>query len=179
MDVDVDVPEIVPHLHRRKSPKLQSRFRSRSPVISLTSGSNPEDGDSDSDGGDSESDGMIDDARIDAWGRSRRPTREKSLIDWMLTRTRTVGGGRKKRSNELGKNAIGPPAHISLVDDESHETHVKLSKSGVGLRMGKESQPAKGGKLPVGTYVGEGRKLLKENGDYEIHRLLRSATHNR
>jgi hypothetical protein len=85
---------------------------------------------------------------------------------------------RKRACSELGKNAMGPSAHISLVDDESHidsdDQDSKLSKSGVGLRTaGKKSHlPAKGGKLPVSTYVGEGRKLLKENGDYRYTTLM-------
>ncbi|KAG2110321.1 Mus7/MMS22 family-domain-containing protein [Suillus discolor] len=79
-DMEAEVPDIVSQVRRRASPKV----RSRSPAISISSSS--ESG-SESDG--EESDGMIDDARIDAWSRSRRPMHEKSLIDWMLTRTRT------------------------------------------------------------------------------------------
>ncbi|KAG2131747.1 hypothetical protein DEU56DRAFT_953211, partial [Suillus clintonianus] len=72
---------------------------------------------------------------------------------------------RKRAISELGKNAIGPPAHISLEDDESHTT--TADDGGKRLKSG-----SKGGKLPVKAYIGEGRKILKENGEYAIMKYL-------
>ena len=131
MVVDAEGHEIAPRLRRGKSPKLQSRLKAQSPTISLTSDSNPEYGDSGSDGDGSESDGVIDDTRIDAWSRSRRPTREKSLIDWMLTRTRTVGGGRKKRSKSTRR-----PRGSGIESREAGESRGGHSKSKLNIITG-------------------------------------------
>ncbi|OJA15131.1 hypothetical protein AZE42_12680, partial [Rhizopogon vesiculosus] len=85
---------------------------------------------------------------------------------------------RKGACCELGKNAIGPPAHISLVDEDSESlSHVDSAdkddkKSKPGLRTAIKKSNPQGGKLPVNTYVGEGRKLLKENGDYAVMKFV-------
>ncbi|OJA15044.1 hypothetical protein AZE42_13092 [Rhizopogon vesiculosus] len=47
-----------------------------------------------------------------------------------------------------------------------HTSHNKKSKP--GLRTAAKKFNLQGGKLPVNTYVGEGRKLLKDNGDYAV-----------
>ena len=74
--------------------------------------------------GNSSSDDEVDDAKIGAWfeGRPRsrpggtgrsRPLREESLVDWMLTRTRTVGGQgnrRKKTSTSTRRTTVRYPS---------------------------------------------------------------------
>ncbi|KAG1746777.1 Mus7/MMS22 family-domain-containing protein, partial [Suillus paluster] len=126
MEVDAEVPEIVSHVRRRVSPQV----RSRSPAISLTSSS-----ESGSDSDDEDSDGMIDDVRIDAWSRSRRPMREKSLIDWMLTRTRTVGGGRTKSKSSRRPRGSGVKPR-DAGESRGGRSRPKLNIVTGGARMG-------------------------------------------
>ncbi|KAG0694427.1 Mus7/MMS22 family-domain-containing protein [Suillus ampliporus] len=128
-DEDVD-PEIVSRVHRRMSPQR----RSRSPAISITSGS-----ESGSESDDEDSDGMIDDARIDAWSRSRRPMREKSLIDWMLTRTRTVCGGRKKRSKSSRRSRGSGVKSRDAGERRDGRSKPKLNIVTGGARMGNQT----------------------------------------
>ncbi|KAG1734801.1 Mus7/MMS22 family-domain-containing protein [Suillus lakei] len=130
MDVDSEVLDIVSQGRRRASPKV----RSRSPAISISSSSENE---SESDGEDS--DGMIDDARIDAWSRSRRPMREKSLIDWMLTRTRTVGGGRKKKTKSSRKSRGSGVKSRDLGESRGGRSRPKLNIVTGGARMGNQT----------------------------------------
>ncbi|KAG1876642.1 Mus7/MMS22 family-domain-containing protein [Suillus subalutaceus] len=129
-DVDAEVPDIVSQVRRRASPKV----RSRSPAISISSSS--ESG-SESDGEDS--DGMIDDARIDAWSRSRRPMREKSLIDWMLTRTRTVGGARKQRDKSSRRPRGSGVKSRDLGESRAGRSRPKLNIVTGGARMGNQT----------------------------------------
>lgn len=130
MDIDDEIPGIASHLHRGKT-----RFRAQSLAISLTSSSNPEDGESNSD----ESDGMIDDARIDAWSRSHRPMREKSLIDWMLTRTRTVGGGKKKKFKSNRKSRSSGVKSYKDAENRGGHSKPKLNIVTGGAWMGKQT----------------------------------------
>jgi len=130
MDVDAEVPDVVSQVRQRASPKA----RSRSPAISISSGS--ESG-SESDGEDS--DGMIDDAQIDAWSRSRRPMREKSLIDWMLTRTRTVGGARKQRDKSSRRPRGSGMKPRDLGESRGGRSRPKLNIVTGGARMGNQT----------------------------------------
>ena len=82
---------------------------------------------SDSMGEEESNDDEVDDAKIDAWlGHRPRSTetghprrlREESLVDWMLTRTRTVGGqgkaeNRKKRNNKSTRRPGGARGNAS------------------------------------------------------------------
>ncbi|KAG1907648.1 Mus7/MMS22 family-domain-containing protein, partial [Suillus fuscotomentosus] len=129
-DMDAEVPDIVSQVRRRASPKV----RSRSPAIIISSSS--ESG-SESDG--EESDGMIDDARIDAWSRSRRPMHEKSLIDWMLTRTRTVGGGRKQRAKSSRRPRGSGVKSRDMGESRGGHSRPKLNVVTGGARMGNQT----------------------------------------
>ncbi|KAG2150243.1 Mus7/MMS22 family-domain-containing protein [Suillus bovinus] len=128
-DMDAEVP-IVPQVRRRASPKVEPR----SPAISISSSS--ESG-LESDG--EESDGMIDDARIAAWSRSRQPMREKSLIDWMLTRTRTVGGGRKQRAKSSRRPRGSGVKSRDIGESRGGRSRPKLSVVTSGARMGNQT----------------------------------------
>ncbi|KAG2141299.1 Mus7/MMS22 family-domain-containing protein, partial [Suillus clintonianus] len=130
MDVDAEVPEIALQVHRRTFPK----FTSRSPAISISSSS-----ESGLESDDEDSDGMIDDARIDAWSRSRRPMREKSLIDWMLTRTRTVGGGRKKKAKSSRRSQGSGVKSRALGESRGERSRPKLNIVTGGARMSNQT----------------------------------------
>ncbi|KAG1811430.1 Mus7/MMS22 family-domain-containing protein [Suillus subaureus] len=123
-----EVSDIVSQV--RASPKV----RSRSPVISISSSSG-----SVSESDDEDSDGMIDDARIDAWSRSRRPMREKSLIDWMLTRTRTVGGGRKQKTKSSRRSRGSGVKSRDMGESRSGRSRPKLNIVTGGARMGNQT----------------------------------------
>ncbi|KAG1831314.1 Mus7/MMS22 family-domain-containing protein [Suillus variegatus] len=129
-DIDAEVLDTISQVRRRASPKV----RPRSPAISISSGS--ESG-SESDG--EESDGMIDDARIDAWSRSRRPMHEKSLIDWMLTRTRTVGGGRKQRAKSSQRPRGSGVKSRDMGESRGGHSRPKLNIVTGGARMGNQT----------------------------------------
>lgn len=130
MDIDAEVPDIVSQVRQGASPKV----RSRSPAISISSSS-----ESGSESDDEDSDGMIDDARIDAWSRSRRPMREKSLIDWMLTRTRTVGGGRKRRDKSSRRSRGSGVKSRGMGESKGGNSRPKLNIVTGGARMGNQT----------------------------------------
>ncbi|KAG1760863.1 Mus7/MMS22 family-domain-containing protein [Suillus occidentalis] len=130
MNVDAEVTDIISQVRQGASPKA----RSRSPVISISSSS-----ESGSESDDEGSDGMIDDARIDAWSRSRRPMREKSLIDWMLTRTRTVGGGRKRRDKSSRRSRGSGVKPRVMGESSGGRLRPKLNIVTGSARMGKQT----------------------------------------
>ncbi|KAG2068935.1 hypothetical protein BDR04DRAFT_1157335 [Suillus decipiens] len=130
MDVDAEVRDIVSQVRRRASPKV----RSRSPAISISSTS-----ESGSESDDEDSDGMIDDARIDAWSRNHRPMREKSLIDWMLTRTRTVGGGRKQRAKSSRRSRGSGVNSRDMGESRGGHSRPKLNIVTGGARMSNQT----------------------------------------
>lgn len=104
------------------------------------------------------------------------PRNKERILDHLSKCSWLDSDLRKRAFSELGKNAIGPPAHISLEDDESHATTAddggKRLKSGSRVLPLQKSSGSKGGKLPVKAYIGEGRKILKENGEYAIMKYL-------
>lgn len=99
---------------------IPARKRDRVALVELTKFSDYSDDEGSSD------DDEVDDDKIDAWlgngSRSAGPgtLREESLVDWMLTRTRTVGGTGKQRERKKKPPACTTVRRTSVGNGRVH-----------------------------------------------------------
>ncbi|KAG1859014.1 hypothetical protein DFJ58DRAFT_658524, partial [Suillus subalutaceus] len=99
------------------------------------------------------------------------PRNKERILDHLSKCSWLDSDLRKRAYSELGKNAIGPPAHIPLADDETRKpTTADEDEEQPESRSRASLQ--KGGKLPVKMYIGEAKRILKESGDYAIMKYL-------
>jgi len=80
-------------------------------IIDISDGSSDDRADSSDDGVDDDQiQAYLGEALIENQPVRRRRMQEESLIDWMLTRTRTIGGQKKQRKQRTGRTDRGRPS---------------------------------------------------------------------